>query len=195
MTLENIKGFIRFQVEGQAALSPWAQRALQNALKSGEAPEELRFQCRIATDARKNFELIELPDGETLTLHSKARPQFGKNHRGHAYLTTTLVYSGDGQAYTFRWVGDAVPLKMQQIAVKHDMGKATPACMVRLDLDKASITPAWKTHHKPGPSNSTRSKTEEKRTAAERRAAGKPRVKRATRRCERMTQADLEVSA
>lgn len=192
MTLTQLTGTVPFKVEGQVALGKWAQTAIQTALESADAPpESLRFQCRIATDARENFARIELPNGETLTLHPKARPQFGKNRDGHAFLTATLIYSGDGLGYRLRWIGNDVPQKMQEVAVKHDKGMAVKPAVVKLDLSKAEITPSWKAHGYKGP------QAEALRSQA-RREAGKiaswdhdRKAKRGKRTCARLTDADL----
>lgn len=191
MTLTKTSGIVRFNVAGQEALGKWAQTAIQNALDSADGPpESLRFQCRIATDARENFKIINLPDGETLTLHPKANPQFGKNRDGHAFLTTTMIYSGDGLGYRLRWIGNDVPLKMQEVAVKHDKGLAVKPTVIGLDLSKAEITPSWKVNGYKGPD------AEAQRSRA-RREAGKigPRndgkAKRGKRTCARLTDADL----
>lgn len=192
MTLTQLSGKINFKVAGQTALGKWAQTAIQNALESADAPpESLRFQCRIATDARENFALIELPDGETLTLSPKAQPQFGKNRDGHAFLTTTLIYSGDGLGYRFRWLGNDVPQKMQEVAVKHDKGLAVAPATIALDLSKAEITPSWKVSGHAGPYSATRNNAQEVARAAERKAAGKPKVTRSKRNCARLTEGDL----
>lgn len=192
MTLTDLTGSVRFKVAGQPAMPKWMQTALADALDKAEAPpESLRFQCRIATDARENFSLINLPNGETLTLHPKARPQFGKNRDGHAFLTATLIYSGDGLGYRFRWIGNDVPQKMQEVAVKHDKGLAVNPVVVGLDLSKAEITPSWKVNGYKGPD------AEAQRSRA-RREAGKigqrdhdGKAKRGKRTCARLTDADL----
>lgn len=191
MTLEALAGVIRFHVQGQSALPKWQQTALRNALaKNDSPPEELRFQCRIATDARDNFSLIELNNGETLKLHYKSQPQFGKNRNGDAYLTVTMVYSGDGNSYCIKWSGDAVPRKMQQVAVKHDQGVAVRPCTIALDLAKAKITPSYKQNYQPKPP-SERSFKEEAAAAQLRRAQGKPQITRARRTCRRLTESDI----
>lgn len=193
MSLTELDGIIRFKVAGQAAVPRWQQTMMREALeKLDSPPEALRFQCRIATDAVENLKRVELANGETLTLHHQARPQFGKNRSGHAYLTATMTYSGDGENYTLRWVGDAVPSKMQEIAVQHDQGRAVKPVTVALDLSKAQITPAWKAHSwQQGPSKSVRSYAKEKERAEARRAAGKPKRTRAKRNACRITSEDL----
>lgn len=192
MTLTKLTGFIPFKVAGQEALTKWAQKAISAALDSVDSPpESLRFQCRIATDARENFSLITLPNGETLTLHPKARPQFGKNRDGHAFLTATMIYSGDGLGYRLRWIGNDVPQKMQEVAVKHDKGLAVKPAVVGLDLSKAEITPSWKAHGYEGP------KSEALRSQARREAGklgswdGDRKAKRGKRTCARLTDADI----
>lgn len=191
MALTNLTGTVPFKVEGQSALPKWMQTALKDALDNADAPpESLRFQCRIATDARENLQEIKLSDGETLKLHYKSHPQFGKNRDGHAYLTASFIYSGDGQAYTIRWVGDAVPQKMQEVAVRHDKGLAVRPTTIRLDLSAAQITPAWKAHGQVGPSGTRDHRVEAARTEA-RRAAGISKPRRAKRSCARLTDADL----
>lgn len=149
MSIDQIAGTIRFKVAGQKAYPKWVQQSLKDNLAAQTTPpESLRFQCRIAQDARENFKEVALDNGEKLTLHPKAKPQFGKNHKGHPYLTTTMRYSGDGKSYTVKWVGDAVPRKMQDVAVKHDKGMKVSAATVGLDLSRAIITPAWAEYRK-----------------------------------------------
>lgn len=141
MNTLNLTGIVKFKVNGQAAMPKWAQQAIQNAMETAEAPpESLRFQCRIAQDARENFKEIPLDNGETLKLHPRTKPQFGKNHKGLPYLTGTFIYSGDGESYTVKWVGSAVPSKMPEVAVKHDKGLRVGSATVALDLSKAQIT-------------------------------------------------------
>lgn len=196
MSLTELSGIVRFKVAGQAAVPKWQQTMMREALdKLDSPPEALRFQCRIATDAVENLRLVELDNGETLTLHHQARPQFGKNRDGHAYLTATMTYSGDGENYTLRWVGDAVPPKMQEIAVKHDKGLAVKPVTIALNLATAQITPAWKAHSwQKGPSKAVRSYAKERELAEKRRAAGKPKRTRAKRNACRLTESDLAVA-
>lgn len=191
MTLTSLPGIIHFKVAGQAAMPKWQQTALRDALAHADSPpESLRFQCRIASDAQAAFAHVELADGETLALHKKARPQFGKNQDGHAYLTATMTYSGDGQSYTFRWVGDAVPSKMQEVAVQHDKGLAVKPVTIGLNLEAAQITPAWKTNaHATSPKG--RDYKAEVAKAEARKASGAPKITRSKRTCARLTDADL----
>lgn len=191
MTLTNLTGKIAFKVDGQNALPKWQQQAIRNALEGQQAPpESLRFQCRIASDARENFKEIALNDGETLRLHPRAKPQFGKNNKGQAYLTATMSYSGDGNSYTVKWVGDAVPEKMQRIAVKHDKGLKVGAATVNLDLSKAQVTPSVyvernRRHAQKHPKSLAESR---KRYEAKRGATN-------NRTCTRLTESDLKTKA
>lgn len=64
MNTPTLSGIVRFKVAGQKALPKWAQQAITNALSVQEAPPEaLRFQCRIATDAKENFSDVALSNG------------------------------------------------------------------------------------------------------------------------------------
>ena len=194
MTTPAFHGLVKFKIAGQEALSKWAQEAIQNALENAAAPpESLRFQCRIATDARDVFKEIKLEDGETLKLSPKAHPQFGKNRDGHPYLTVTLVHSADGEAYRFRWIGNAVPKKMQEVAVKHDLGKSVRTSTVGLDLSAAEVTPAARAYGTPHKSERDY-KTEYARKKGGKGikggVSGKPR---GARRCGRITESDLTV--
>lgn len=137
-----VKGDIQFPIKGQKALPKWLQENLTKALDTGSAPESLRFQCRVAMDAREVFSKVDLNDGETFTLHGKALPQFGKNLRGLAYLTVTGTYSGDGRDYTVTWTGDAIPREMQLAAVKHDEGRYVKRVIVHLRWEDAKIVPS-----------------------------------------------------
>ena len=133
-------GIVRFRIKGQEARAPWERKMLAAALNNGDgAPNDLRFQCRIAQDARENFADIQVPGG-TLSIHGRSKPQFGRTSNGEAYLTVVLVDSRDGESYKYRWTGDAVPLKMQQVAVKHDEGKKVSPTTVALRWDAAEVT-------------------------------------------------------
>lgn len=193
MNTPTFKGLVRFKVAGQKALPKWAQQAITNALAVQETPpESLRFQCRIATDAKANFERVDLADGESLSLSAKGSPQFGKNHEGKPYLTVTVIYSGDGQSYRLRWLGAAVPPKMTEVAVKHDRGLDVRPTTVGLDLAKAEVTPTWRANSQRGPAKGRDYKAEVARRR-ELRAQGADRPKR-KRRCARITEADLATS-
>ena len=195
MTLTALAGKIPFKVNGQVAIPKWMQTALADALDKAKAPpESLRFQCRIATDAQNNFASVKLSDGETLSLHPLSHPQFGKNHSGEAFLTAAMTYSGDGQTYTFRWLGDGVPVAMQQIAVKHDMGKAVKATTVDLDLGAAHITPSYRANGHAG-APGTRDHKSEAARRLELASAGVVRKSRSKRNCARLTIADVESNA
>ena len=139
--ITQLRGAVRFSIKGQEARPAWERKLLANALDNGQgAPNDLRFQCRIAQDARENFAEIRVPGG-TLSIHHKSKPQFGRARNGKPYLTVTLVDSRDGEAYKVRWIGDAVPRRMQEVAVKHDEGKRVGATLVRLLWQDAEITP------------------------------------------------------
>lgn len=191
MTLTALTGQIPFKVNGQTAIPKWMQTALADALdKADSPPESLRFQCRIATDAQKNFALVKLNNGETLSLHPNSHPQFGKNHLGQPFLTAAMTYSEDGDTYTFRWVGSAVPTAMQEIAVKHDQGKAVKATTVPLDLASAKITSTWRSNGHSTPPSTRDYAKEEARTREI--AAGKSvPTTRAKRSCARLTIDDV----
>ncbi|WP_028637745.1 hypothetical protein [Nocardioides sp. URHA0032] len=147
-TIAGIKGVVRFAIKGQEARPAWERKMLANALNNGQgAPNDLRFQCRIAQDARENFADISVPGG-TLSVHQKSKPQFGRTRNGEAYLTVVLVDSRDGQSYKVRWTGDAVPRKMQEVAVKHDEGKRVAATRVALRWEDAEIVPSDHADHR-----------------------------------------------
>lgn len=188
MTLENITGVIDFKVKGQEALPRWMQEKFKKDIEAGEVPPEgLRFQCRIAKDARKNFQTVQLPNGETLRLSPSAKPQFGENHQGKPYLTATMIYSGDGESYKVQWVGDAVPAEMVKVAVRHDRGFKVAAKNIKLDLSAAKVTPS---HKAVGPWQKHKSERDyraedERRGEAKRLVggvSGNPRRKRTCRR-------------
>lgn len=141
--ITSLAGIVRFSIKGQEARPAWERKMLANALNNGQgAPNDLRFQCRIAQDARENFESIQIPGGGTLSIHPKSKPQFGRDRNGMPYLTVVLVDSRDGESYKVRWLGDAVPRKMQEVAVKHDEGKRVAAARVALRWENAEITPS-----------------------------------------------------
>lgn len=187
----DITGTINFRVEGQKALPPFQQELNRRFIAmGGEMPESLRYQCRIAQDARNNFATINLDNGETLTLHPNVGPQFGKNAHGQVYLTATFTYSGDGQTYRVNWTGTAVPKEMAEVAVRHDLGKHVPRKVIRLDLANADIRPTWRRHGRSRiPANRDYAAEEARRgkTPEERRKAAKARP----RHCARYTAEDL----
>lgn len=184
-------GIIKFKVEGQKALPPFQQELNRRFIAmGGEMPEALRYQCRIAQDARTNFEKVELDNGEILSLHPNVGPQFGKNAHGQPYLTATFTYSGDGESYRVNWTGHAVPDEMTQVAVKHDLGKYVPRKTILLDLSKADVRPTWKRHgksRKPGNRDYAAEESRRTKPAAQRRREAKVR----TRHCARYTAEDL----
>lgn len=190
MNTPSFKGIVRFKVAGQKALPKWAQQAITNALNAAEAPpESLRFQCRIATDAKLNFERVELGSGETLTLNKRGNPQFGKNRDGLPYLTVTVVYSGDGESYRLRWIGDAVPPKMQSVAVKHDQGLSVAPVVIGLNLARAEVTPSYSANDVRHPTRRDYKRENGKR--GKRPEGGFTGITRAKRRCARITESDL----
>lgn len=147
--ITDLSGTIKFAIKGQEARPAWERKMLANALSGGQgAPNDMRFQCRIAQDARENFENIQVPGGE-LSIHPRSKPQFGRTKDGQAYLTVVLVDSRDGQSYKVRWVGESVPRKMQEVAVKHDEGKRVAPARVALRWGDAEITPSDHTDHRP----------------------------------------------
>lgn len=182
---------IRFKIKGQSALAKWQQEAIKRGLDSPTGPPEaLRFNCRIAQDAKENFADIPLADGTFLRLDPRGvQPQFGKNRNGDAYLTVTLTHSGSGDSFKVQWIGDAVPEAMKTTAVMHDEGRKVGAKTVLLDLSKARVTPV---HEVTG--NKLKTKRDiaaEQARRAELRAAGIPKQKRSKRHCDRLTSADL----
>lgn len=193
MTLESISGTFKFKVKGQQADPQWKRDMVRKALANADGPPNaLRFQCRIATDARENFEHIPLDNGEYLTLSRSGSPQFGKNSKGKAFLTATVIYSGDGESYRIQWAGDAVPLKMQKIAVRHDKGLAVAPQSVNLDLSQASITPSYVATGMPHKTRRDYVAEEAARGPGARKvkggASGQPKPRR---RCERLTDCDI----
>lgn len=192
--IPKFSGIIKFRVKGQRALPPFQQELNRRFIAlGGEMPEALRYQCRIATDARENLKLVKLDNGETLTLSPSVAPQFGKNRHGQTYLTATMLYSGDGLYYRVNWTGAAVPEKMARIAVAHDLGKYVRAAVIPLDLAAADVRPSWKVQGRKGPGRAGRDYEDEetRRTTpkSERTRAG--RQKRGSRTCRRTTAADL----
>lgn len=135
------KGIVKVPVDAQERRPAWEQRALQAALMGGEgALKQLRYVCRIAQDANRAFKSLRLVDGSTFFLDSGNKAQFGRNHAGLAFLTLGLIEGETGEKYRLKWEGDAVPLKMQEIAVQHDEGRAVRACTLALDVARATVT-------------------------------------------------------
>lgn len=144
MNTTNMTGIVNFKVDAQKAEPSWVQDLMQSAVdNSKEMPNALRFQCRIALDAREVFSTFRTEDGTSYRLHPRSRPQFGKNIKGNPYLTVTVQRAGDGKAFTLTWEGDDVPMTMKRVAVNHDVGKAIRAQSIPLDLARAQVsTPA-----------------------------------------------------
>lgn len=191
MTDTDFDAKIRFKIKGQSALAKWQQEAIKRGLDSPTGPPEaLRFNCRIAQDAKENFADIPLRDGSSLRLDPRGvQPQFGKNRDGDAYLTVTLTHSGSGDSFKVQWIGDGVPEAMKTTAVMHDEGRKVPPKTVLLDLAKARVTPV---HEVCGNKNkSQRDIAAEQARRAELRASGMPKQTRSKRHCDRLTSADL----
>lgn len=191
MTDTDFDAKVRFKIKGQSALAKWQQEAIKRGLDSPTGPPEaLRFNCRIAQDAKENFAEVPLGNGSYLFLDPRGvQPQFGKNVHGEAYLTVTLKHSDSGESFRVQWIGEAVPEAMKTTAVMHDEGRKVGAKTVLLELDKARITPV---HQVSG--NKDKSKRDiaaEQARRAALRAAGVPKQKRSKRTCERLTSADL----
>jgi hypothetical protein len=66
-------------------------------------------------------------------------PHFGKNKDGQASLTFGLTRATDGERFTFKWIGDAVPHVLLELAVKHDEGARAPQATVALEFDAAEV--------------------------------------------------------
>ncbi|GLU88892.1 hypothetical protein [Agromyces sp. NBRC 114283] len=138
--IKNLSGYVRVRIKPQEARPRWMQKALQKALEGGQgAPNELRFACRIAQDVNDTFESVELGDGTKLTLNPKGKAQFGRNAKGHPYLTVGVIWSENGAPYRLHWEAEGVPLKMQQVAVKHDEGRKVGATTVALKFSDAVV--------------------------------------------------------
>ena len=184
-----ISGTVDFAVKGQAQLPKWQREAIANGLKSEYGPpESLRFNCRMAEDARENFKEIIDDQERVWTLHPNGNPQFGRNVRGEPYLTVTLQdEAGDG--YKFRWAGDAVPKRMAELAVRHDEGREVAPSTIRLSLARAEVAPSHQSAKVPYRKDRDNS-AEWKRRKALRESGEAPR-KRAPRKCGRITRDDL----
>lgn len=102
-----------------------------------------------------------------------------------------MMYSKDGQGYRFQWIGEAVPRKMQEVAVKHDGGKAVRATTIPLDFSAALVTPSWKAKGARGPGLSGKAHATEAGRARQRALRKASGGKQATRTCSRLTAEDL----
>lgn len=188
------EGTVKFPISGQVALPKWQRDAIKRGMDSLDGPpESLRFTCRIAEDARQVFADLRLDDGTQLALNPKgAQPQFGKNHKGQPYLTVTLT-DDKGDSYTVKWVGDAVPVAMQETAVQHDEGKKVGRKVVALDFAKATVKPVHK--RSGGKHRSERDyKAEKEHRKGLREAGVEPSRRRKQRVCSRLTAEDLAAS-
>lgn len=134
-----LKGVVPFKIKGQAAKPKWEQDMLRKMLSDGEgASNQLRFVCRIATDANQNFRRVSIRR-RVFVLNPKAKAQFGRNANGYAFLTVGLIDEKTGDRYRLHWEGDNVPRKMQEVAVRHDEGKSVRPTTVKLDLEHAKV--------------------------------------------------------
>lgn len=132
--------YLKVHVQGQNPMTAGQRQLLKNAFKDGvDLPTSLRFTCRIAEDVKLTIgDGIEF-DGQVYKLNPAATPQFGKNKDGHAFLSFSLNRESDGKFFGFSWVGDAVPYKMKQVAVKHDLGEPVRACSIKLSFADAKV--------------------------------------------------------
>lgn len=187
-----LRGTVKFRIAGQEAMPKWQQTAVRNALAAEVSPpNELRFQCRIATDARENFAHVPLDDGSALNLHPKSKPQFGKDRNGEPYLTVVVIHDKTGQSFRLTWRGINVPRKMQEVAVKHDKGLRVAPCVVAIKLQNAEIAESVNTRVSSAGNvvAQSRATTTAEKQAAE--PARKPGHVRKPRFCARITESDL----
>lgn len=137
-------GTVKVPVSATAARPEWERKLLLAALANGEgASKQLRYVCRIAMDANEAFARIMVRKGDRAIeyrLDPQTKAQFGRNKRDLPFLTLGLVNQETGDKYQLNWEGDNVPLKMQELAVRHDEGVAVRACTISLDLQKARVT-------------------------------------------------------
>ena len=127
-----------------------AQREAIKSTISTESPQKLRYNCLVAEALNEalrggengtpvsDYQYLELGD-HTFQLNPRARSQFGMDHNGEPYLTTSLVHVDTGVRYAFTWRGDNVPPDLMKLAVAHDQGKNTPGYQEALPLDDAEI--------------------------------------------------------
>ena len=127
-----------------------AQREAIKATITTESPQKLRYNCLVAEALNEalqggengtpvsDYQYLELGD-HTFQLNPRARSQFGMDHNGVPYLTTSLVHVDSSVRYAFTWRGDNVPADLMRLAVAHDQGKNTPGYVESLQLDDAEI--------------------------------------------------------
>lgn len=127
-----------------------AQREAIKTTISTESPQKLRYNCLVAEALNEalrggengtpvsDYQYLELGE-HTFQLNPRARSQFGMDHNGVPYLTTSLVHVDSGVRYAFTWRGDNVPNDLMMLAVAHDQGKNTPGYEEELQLDDAEI--------------------------------------------------------
>lgn len=142
MSNNRFGGMAKIRIKGQEAEPKWKQRLIQKALQDGTgASKELRYQCRVAQDVNAAFsEGLLLPDGTRIVPRKDSPAHFGRNADGQPYLTIGVTWDLDGADYKLTWVGERVPLKMKEVAVKHDEGKKVGATTVALRLEDAIAT-------------------------------------------------------
>lgn len=181
MTEIKFTGTVPFKIKGQEAKPKWERDILQKVLQDGfGASNQLRFVCRIATDANENFSRVELSDGRVFTLNPKGKAQFGRNSSGRAFLTVGVIEESTGERYRLHWEGDNVPRKMQEVAVKHDEGRTVRPTTVRLNMAHAKV---WKL----GKKSDTRKRHDVART-------GQPYPRKPQRTHSRLCSADLQTA-
>jgi len=185
----NKKDVVKINIKGQERRPAWERAVFKKALADGVGAQNgLRFQCRIAQDANEAFAHAEI-GGEMWHLNPKLKAQFGRNSKGHPYLTVGLISDADpSRRYRLTWEGEQVPTKMIDVAVKHDSGEKVGRATVGLRLDNAQIAPVnSKPAERQRKNDATYHATKKGKAQRERDAAAK-RAKKTFGRC---TVADL----
>jgi hypothetical protein len=135
-------GILDIIVPEQVGLTGAQRKLIRDSFGDGQdLPSKVRFSCAIAEAVNDTVKDGILIAGTVYMPNPKARAQFGKNKRGHPYLTIGLVDPEGDARYTLTWQGDAVPVQMAVIALKHDQGKRAETIGIPLPLDAAKVHP------------------------------------------------------
>lgn len=131
-------GTVDIEIVGRAAAGRGQQVLLKDVFAQGTgATQALRFRCHVAEETNRAFTRIKI-NRVWYTLNPSSKAQFGRNERDNAYLTVGVV-SPDGDRLRITWEGDDVPVELQRIAVRHDLGRDVDDATVSLDLSAASV--------------------------------------------------------
>lgn len=188
MTNIEFGGGLRIDIAGQA-LSKAHQAIIQKALATGMQQDErvVRYSCRIAQDANAAIAAgIVDNQGGLWMPNPNARAQFGKAHDGEPFLSFGVLNESTGKRRSIRFVGDSVPTKMMEVAVRHDEGRDVRPTSITLNMSNALV---YETGNKDGKGRAKK----DKRGNHDRDKNGKPYARGPRRTHGRLCSADLAI--